>query len=101
MTLRSASAVYSVLQTSRLGLFDRDVPLYSEARVLPPSKLFGASVTDSLVGDGCRIAERSVVKRSVIGSCAYIEEDCYVKVGSLGSAILVGSMCLLAVLMQG
>lgn len=65
--------------TSRLGLFDREVPLYSEARVLPPSKVFGASVADSLVGDGCRINRGSVVKRSVIGSCAFIDEKCYVK----------------------
>lgn len=48
--------------------------------MLPPSKVNGASVSDSLVGDGCRIDEGSVVKRSVIGSCAYIEEKCYIKV---------------------
>jgi hypothetical protein len=27
------------VQTSKLRLFDREQPLYSEARVLPPSKL--------------------------------------------------------------
>jgi glucose-1-phosphate adenylyltransferase len=65
--------------SSRLGLFDGNDPLYTELRVLPPSKVNGASVSDSLVGDGCRIDEGSVVKRSVIGSCAYIEEKCYIK----------------------
>ncbi|KAF6255738.1 nucleotide-diphospho-sugar transferase [Scenedesmus sp. NREL 46B-D3] len=65
--------------TSRLHLFDRDAPLYSEARVLPPSKVFGASVADSLVGDACRIEQGSSVKNSVIGSCAFIGRDCYVK----------------------
>jgi glucose-1-phosphate adenylyltransferase len=65
--------------SSRLGLFDREDPLYTELRVLPPSKVNGAVVSDSLVGDGCRIDEGSVVKRSVIGSCAFIEEKCYIK----------------------
>jgi NDP-sugar pyrophosphorylase family protein len=70
-----------LLQTSRLQLFDREAPLYSEARVLPPSKVYGASVADSLVGDACRIEKGSVVKNSVIGSCAFIGRDCFVKVG--------------------
>ncbi|WIA11251.1 hypothetical protein OEZ85_011378 [Tetradesmus obliquus] len=65
--------------TSRLQLFDREAPLFSEARVLPPSKVYGASVADSLVGDACRVERGSVVKNSVIGSCAYIEKDCFVK----------------------
>lgn len=68
------------VQTSRLQLFDREAPLFSEARVLPPSKVYGASVADSLVGDACRVERGSVVKNSVIGSCAYIEKDCFVKV---------------------
>lgn len=75
--------VHCVLQSSRLGLFDREWPLYSEARVLPPSKIFGANLEDSLVGDGVRISEGSIVKRSVIGSCAYIDKKCYVKVRNL------------------
>jgi ADP-glucose pyrophosphorylase len=75
-----------LLQTSRLQLFDREAPLYSEARVLPPSKVYGASVADSLVGDACRIEKGSVVKNSVIGSCAFIGRDCFVKVRLRGVA---------------
>eukprot|EP00878_Enallax_costatus_P019691 GHUV01020781.1.p1 GENE.GHUV01020781.1~~GHUV01020781.1.p1 ORF type:complete len:431 (+),score=103.78 GHUV01020781.1:256-1548(+) len=71
--------------SSRLGLFDREWPLYSEARVLPPSKIFGATLDDSLVGDGVRISEGSIVKRSVIGSCAYIDKKCFIKVRTVGS----------------
>lgn len=65
--------------TSRLRLFDREAPLYSEARVLPPSRLADASVTDSLVGDGCRVGRGSVVKNSVLGSCTTIDAGCYVQ----------------------
>ncbi|KAF8057762.1 ADG2 [Scenedesmus sp. PABB004] len=65
--------------TSRLGLFDPASPLYSEARVLPPSRLSGASVADSLVGDGCRFGRGTVVRGSVVGSCAYLEDGVFVK----------------------
>lgn len=66
--------------TSKLRLFDRETPLYSEARVLPPSKVAAQVImTDSLLGDGCRVMEGSVVKNSVLGSCAYIDQHCYIQ----------------------
>jgi ADP-glucose pyrophosphorylase len=37
-------------------------------------------VADSLLGDGCRVMEGSVVKNSVLGSCAYIDKHCYIQV---------------------
>jgi len=36
--------------------------------------------TDSLLGDGCRVMEGSVVKNTVVGSCAYIDQHCYIQV---------------------
>jgi ADP-glucose pyrophosphorylase len=74
------SHTHARAQTSRLQLFDRDLPLYSEARVLPPSVLRGARVADSLVGDACRVDKGSVVRNSVLGSCTYVERDCYIEV---------------------
>jgi ADP-glucose pyrophosphorylase len=35
---------------------------------------------DSLLGDGCRVMEGSVVKNSVLGSCTYIDQHCYIQV---------------------
>lgn len=40
--------------------------------------------TDSLLGDGCRVMEGSVVKNSVLGSCAYIDQHCYIQVRPCG-----------------
>lgn len=35
---------------------------------------------DSLLGDGCRVMSGSVVKNSVLGSCAFIDDHCYIQV---------------------
>jgi len=48
-------------------LADPEAPIYSRARFLPPSRLDGATVRQSLVSDGCVIGEGAVVERSVIG----------------------------------
>lgn len=41
-----------LLQTSKLRLFDREQPLYSEARVLPPSKVAGGVIMTGGGGSG-------------------------------------------------
>jgi glucose-1-phosphate adenylyltransferase len=48
-------------------LADPEAPIYSRGRFLPPSRIDGASVRQSLVSDGCVIAEGAVVENSVIG----------------------------------
>ncbi len=48
-------------------LADPEAPIYSRARFLPPSRLDGATVRQSLVSDGCIIGEGAVVEHSVIG----------------------------------
>lgn len=35
---------------------------------------------DSLLGDACRVMRGSVVKNSVLGSCAFIDDNCYIQV---------------------
>ena len=42
-------------------------PLYSRTRVLPPSRMDGATICGSLVADGCQIGEGAVIENSVIG----------------------------------
>jgi glucose-1-phosphate adenylyltransferase len=49
-------------------------PVYSRARYLPPSLLNGASVSGSLIADGCRIGKGAVIENSVIGLRCMIGE---------------------------
>jgi len=44
-----------------------EAPIYSRARFLPPSRIEGASIRQSLVSDGCLIGEGAVIENSVVG----------------------------------
>ncbi len=44
-----------------------DSPIYTRARFLPPSRIEGAKIRNSLVSDGCVIEDGTVIDRSVIG----------------------------------
>jgi len=44
-----------------------DAPVYSRARFLPPSLMEGATISNSLLADGCRIGKGAVIENSVIG----------------------------------
>ena len=44
-----------------------EAPIYTRARVLPPALIEGASVTNSLITDGCRIGKGAVIENSIIG----------------------------------
>jgi len=61
------------------SFYDRDAPIFTSARFLPPSKITQAEVTRSIIGDGCVIKAGSVVRNSVIGLRSLIEEDCLVE----------------------
>jgi len=50
-------------------------PVYSRARFLPPSLLDGASISSSLIADGCRIGRGTVIENSVIGLRCVIGEN--------------------------
>ncbi len=52
-----------------------DKAVYTRPRYLPCSKLLGATVTDSLISDGCTIGRGSVIENSVIGVRAQIAEN--------------------------
>ncbi|RMF95685.1 MAG: glucose-1-phosphate adenylyltransferase [Planctomycetota bacterium] len=49
-----------------------DAPLYTRPRFLPPSRFDRATVRDSLIADGCIIADGAVVENSVIGLRCFI-----------------------------
>jgi glucose-1-phosphate adenylyltransferase len=44
-----------------------EAPVYTRARVLPPALIEGATVTNSLITDGCRIGKGAVIENSIIG----------------------------------
>lgn len=55
-------------------LFSADRPVYSRARFLPPSVVDGATITCSLLADGCRIGKGTKIENSVIGLRCVIGE---------------------------
>jgi glucose-1-phosphate adenylyltransferase len=44
-----------------------NAPIFSRPRFLPPSRIDGATIRQSLVADGCVIGEGTVVENSIIG----------------------------------
>lgn len=46
---------------------DPQAPVYTRARFLPPSRLDGATVTRSLIAEGCKIGQGAVIENSLIG----------------------------------
>ncbi len=48
-------------------LMGHHAPIYTRARYLPPTRLDGATVSSSLLADGCLIGKNSVIENSVIG----------------------------------
>ena len=56
-----------------------DDAVYTRPRYLPCSKLAGATVTDSLISDGCIIGRGTVIENSVIGVRAHIAENVVIR----------------------
>jgi glucose-1-phosphate adenylyltransferase len=60
-------------------LADPEAPIYSRGRFLPPSRIDGASVRQSLVSDGCVIGAGAVIENSVIGLRCRIGRDVVIR----------------------
>ncbi|MBP86610.1 MAG: glucose-1-phosphate adenylyltransferase [Planctomycetaceae bacterium] len=56
-----------------------EAPIYSRARFLPPTILNGASVSSSMIADGCRIGTGAIIENSVIGLRCVIGENVTIK----------------------
>jgi glucose-1-phosphate adenylyltransferase len=48
-------------------LVSAEAPIYTRARFLPPSRINGATIKNSLISDGCEIEEGTTIENSVIG----------------------------------
>jgi glucose-1-phosphate adenylyltransferase len=60
-------------------------PLYTRARYLPPTRIDGATITGSLIADGCIIDSGTVIENSVIGLRCQIGKNVTIK-----NSILMG-----------
>jgi glucose-1-phosphate adenylyltransferase len=54
-------------QDAPLSLFSPDLPIYTRARFLPPSKIEAVTVRNSLIADGCQIGPGCVIENCVVG----------------------------------
>ncbi|MCA9193953.1 MAG: glucose-1-phosphate adenylyltransferase [Planctomycetales bacterium] len=60
-------------------LFCPDQLVYSRARFLPPSLLGSATISSSLIADGCNIGKGTVIENSIIGLRCVIGENVTIK----------------------
>jgi len=60
-------------------MFEPDAPIYTNARFLPSTTISGATVSNSLIADGCFIGKGAVIDNSVIGVRCQIGEDVTIK----------------------
>mmetsp|Transcript_3402 Transcript_3402/g.8454 ORF Transcript_3402/g.8454 Transcript_3402/m.8454 type:complete len:510 (-) Transcript_3402:684-2213(-) len=65
--------------TAQFSFYDRDAPIYTMSRFLPPSKILDAEVVHSIIGDGCVVKAGSKVHGSVVGIRSLIGSDCVVQ----------------------
>lgn len=56
-----------------------DAPIYTRPRFLPCTQLDGASVSQSMIADGCHIGRGAVIENSVIGVRCIIGRDVTIK----------------------
>eukprot|EP01024_Parvocaulis_polyphysoides_P007805 TRINITY_DN12296_c0_g1_i1.p1 TRINITY_DN12296_c0_g1~~TRINITY_DN12296_c0_g1_i1.p1 ORF type:complete len:327 (-),score=43.48 TRINITY_DN12296_c0_g1_i1:282-1262(-) len=66
-------------ETPNFSFYDKDAPIYTMSRFLPPSKMVDAEVTRCVLGDGCVIKPGCKIGNSVIGLRTIINEDCIIE----------------------
>jgi len=60
-------------------LISADAPIFTRARTLPPTRLEGGTITDSLIADGCRIGKGCTIENSVVGLRCFIGDNVTIK----------------------
>ncbi len=58
---------------------NRDAPIYSRPRFLPPTIMGDAKISGSLIADGCRIGDNVTIQNSVIGLRTVIGDNVTIK----------------------
>ncbi len=67
-------------------------PIYSRARFLPPTVVDGATISQSLIADGCRIGKGCIIENSVIGLRCIINEGVTIRNSIVMGATLLKIM---------
>lgn len=70
-------------ENPKFSFYDRNAPIYTQSRFLPPSKLVDCDIEGVMIGDGCNI-QKSTIKNSLIGLRAIIHEGCNITVSERG-----------------
>ncbi|KAL0703399.1 hypothetical protein Bca4012_069824 [Brassica carinata] len=83
--VKSVGAYYRANMESIKRFYDKQCPLYTMPRCLPPSSMGEAVITDSIIGDGC-ILDRCVIRGSVVGMRTRIANEVIIE-----DSIIVGS----------
>lgn len=73
-------------RTPPFHLSSPEAPIYSRSRFLPPSQFDGATITNSIIADGCSIRPGAVIENSVIGLRCMIGDNVTIK-----DSIIMGS----------
>ncbi len=60
------------------SFYDENAPIYTRSRYLPPTKLFDAQVTESMISEGC-ILKNCRVHHSVLGVRSRIGANCTIE----------------------
>ncbi|KXZ56980.1 hypothetical protein GPECTOR_1g885 [Gonium pectorale] len=71
---------------AQFSFYDKDAPIYTMSRFLPPSKVLDADVSMSIIGDGCVIKAGSKINNSIIGIRSLVGSDCIID-----SAMMMGA----------
>lgn len=58
---------------------DEESPIYTRARHLPSTRIEGATVSNSLISDGCVIERGAVIENSVIGLRCHVGQNVTVR----------------------
>jgi len=65
--------------STQFSFYDKEAPIYTMSRFLPPSKFVDATVKRSVIGDGCVIRAGTVVEDSIVGVRSLIGENCRIE----------------------
>jgi glucose-1-phosphate adenylyltransferase len=60
------------------SFYDENAPIYTRSRYLPPTKMFDAKITESMISEGC-ILKNCQVHHSVLGVRSRISSNCVVE----------------------
>tara|TARA_R110002049_G_scaffold185580_3_gene353805 strand:+ start:29789 stop:31072 length:1284 start_codon:yes stop_codon:yes gene_type:complete len=58
---------------------NRDAPIYSRPRFLPPTIMGNVSINGSLIADGCKIGDNVTIENSVIGLRTVIGDNVHIR----------------------